>query len=154
MIGKSLRKIIEQLLLIFCILKKKKYSQLIFQNITQPVSYVAIKKLFALLHKKSSKRKGDFNCLNCVNSFKTENKLKSHEKTCKNKDFCGIAMPSKKNEILKFNQYMKSDNIPYIIYADIESSIKKIDGYANNSENSVTTETGEHIPCRYSMSTI
>ena len=34
-------------------------------------------------------------------------------------------MPSKKNEVLKFNQYMKSDNMPYIIYAYIESLIKK-----------------------------
>ena len=37
MTGKRLKKIIEQLLLVFCILKKKNYVQLIFQNITQPV---------------------------------------------------------------------------------------------------------------------
>ena len=37
MTGKRLKKINEQLLLIFCILKKKKYVQLIIQNITQPV---------------------------------------------------------------------------------------------------------------------
>ena len=36
--------------------------------------------------------KGDFCCLNCLHSFRTENKLKSHEKVCKNKDFCRIAM--------------------------------------------------------------
>ena len=30
---------------------------------------------------------------------------------------------------------MKSDEIPYIIYADIESLIKKIDGCANNPKN-------------------
>ena len=29
-------------------------------------------------------------------------------------------MPSEKDNILKFNQYMKSDKMPYIIYADIE----------------------------------
>ena len=57
----------------------------------------------------------------------------------------------KENEILKFNQYMKSDKIPYIIYADIESLIKAIDGCANNPENSSTTKIGEHIPCGYSM---
>ena len=34
---KSLRKIIQQLFLIFCITMKKKYFQLILQNITQPV---------------------------------------------------------------------------------------------------------------------
>ena len=30
-------------------------------------------------------------------------------------------MPTEKNKILKFNQYMKLDKIPYIIYADLES---------------------------------
>ena len=42
----------------------------------------------------------------------------------------------------------------YIIYADIESLIKKINGCANNPEKSSTTKLGEHIPCGYSMSTI
>ena len=42
----------------------------------------------------------------------------------------------------------------YIIYADIESLIKKIDGCADNPENSSTEEVGEHITCGYSMSTI
>ena len=32
-----------------------------------------------------------------------------YEKVCKNKDFCGIVMPSQKDNILKFNQYRKSD---------------------------------------------
>ena len=47
------------------------------------------------------------------------------KKVCKNKDFCEIVMPSEKDNTLKFNQYMKSDKIPYIIYADLESLIKK-----------------------------
>ena len=76
------------------------------------------------------------------------------KKYVKRKDFCGIIMPSEKDNILQFNQYMKSDKMPYIIYADIESLIRKINGCANNPENSSTTKIGEHIPCGYSMSTI
>ena len=34
-------------------------------------------------------------------------------------------MPSEKDNILEFNQYMKSDKMSYIIYADTESLIKK-----------------------------
>ena len=34
----------------------------------------------------------------------------------------------------------------YIIYADIESFIRKIDGCENNPGNSSTTKLGEHIP--------
>ena len=44
-------------------------------------------------------------------------------------------MPSEKDNILEFNQHMKSDKMSYIIYADIESLIRKIDGCANNLEN-------------------
>ena len=112
------------------------------------------KKLSTLLKRIISKHHGDFYFLNCLHSFRTENKLKSHEKVCKNNDLCEIVMPSKKDNILEFNQYMKTDKMPYIIYAGVESLIKKIDGCANNPENSSTTKTGEHIPGGYSMSTI
>ena len=63
-------------------------------------------------------------------------------------------MSSEKDNILEFNQYIKSDKMHYIIHADIESLIRKIDRCENNPENSSTIKTYEHIPCRYSMSTI
>ena len=44
--------------------------------------------------------------------------------------------------------------MPFIIYANIESLIKKIDGCANNPENSSKIKTGQHIPCVHSMSKI
>ena len=97
--------------------------------------YLAVKKLSALLHKKTSNHKCDFYCLNCLNSFRTENKLKSHKKVCENKDFSGIEMPSEKNKILEFKQYMKSEKIPYIIYTDLECLFKKIDGCVINPQN-------------------
>ena len=46
-------------------------------------------------------------------------------KVCEDKYFCGIVMPSQKDNILKFSQYMKSNKMPYNIYADLESLIKK-----------------------------
>ena len=41
---------------------------------------------------------------------------------------------------------MKSDKMPYIIYANMESLIKKIDGCENNPKNFSTTKIREHIP--------
>ena len=63
-------------------------------------------------------------------------------------------MLSEKNQILKFNQYIKSGKMSYTIYADLESLIKKIVGWVNNLEKSSATKIGEHVPCGYSMSTI
>ena len=45
---------------------------------------------------------------------------------------------------------MKSDKMPYIIYANIESLIRKIDVCANNLKKLSTGKVGEHIPCGYS----
>ena len=44
-------------------------------------------------------------------------------------------MPSEKDNILEFNENMKSDKMSYIIYAEIESLIKKIDVCTNNPKN-------------------
>ena len=46
--------------------------------------------------------------INSLLSFATKNKLQSHGKVCKNKIFCGIVMPSPKDNILQFIQYMKA----------------------------------------------
>ena len=40
--------------------------------------------------------------------------------------------------------------MPYIIYADIEFLINKIDKCANNPENSSVAQIGEHNSCGYS----
>ena len=104
------------------------------------------KKLSAILREITSKNDDDFYCLNFLHSFRTENKLKFHEKVCKNRTFSGIVMLSEKDNILEFNRYMKTDKTGKIIYADVKSLIKKIDECANNPENSSNTKIGEHIP--------
>ena len=63
--------------------------------------YLVVKQLSTLLHKKNSKHKGDFSCLNCLNSFRKEKSVKSHEKVCKNKDFCRIVMSKEKKKNIK-----------------------------------------------------
>ena len=46
----------------------------------------------------------------------------------------------RKYKILEFNPYIKSGKVPYIIYTDIESLIKKTDGCGNNQESFSTTK--------------
>ena len=76
------------------------------------------------------------------------------KKICENKDFCKVIMPSKDTKTLEFNQYQRSDKAPFIIYAELECIIEKIDGGKNNSKNSSTTKVRKHIPSGFSMSTI
>ena len=73
------------------------------------------------------------------------------KKYVKIKFFYGIVMPSQKDNILQFNQLMKLDKMPYIINADFESLIKKIDGCTNNPEKSSTRKICKHILWGYTM---
>ena len=63
-------------------------------------------------------------------------------------------MPSENTKILEFNQYHKSDRASFIIHADLECLIEKIDGYKNYTEHSSITKLSEHIPSGFTMSTI
>ena len=89
--------------------------------------YLSVRKLSALLRGITPKNDGDFYCLNCLHSFRAKVKLESHKRTCENKDFCNVNMPSDDTKILEFNQYQKSDKAPFIIYKDLEFIIEKID---------------------------
>ena len=53
----------------------------------QKCHYLAVKGLSRLLCGITSNLDGDFYCLNCLHSYRTENKLKRHEKVCKNYDY-------------------------------------------------------------------
>ena len=113
-----------------------------------------IKKLVVLLRRIKSKHSSDFYCLNCLNSFATKSKLESHKKVCENKHFCNFMIPSEAAKILASNQYQKSDKAPFIIYANLECLIEKIDGCKNNPKKFIYKKVGEHIPSGFSMSAI
>ena len=150
----------------FCMLKIKKYIAYVMKLKSWKTTHTFSdwkwrriasshsKKLSALLRGITSKHHSDFYCLNCIHSFAAENKYESHKKVCENKDFCDIVMPSEDTKILGFNQYKKSDKTPFIIYADLECLIGKIDECKNNLENSSTTKVGEHIPSGFAFKSI
>ena len=61
---------------------------------------------------------------------------------------------SEDTKILEFNQYQKSDEAPFFIFADPECLIENIDGWKINPQNSSTTKAGEHIPSGFLMFTV
>ena len=62
-------------------------------------------------------------------------------------------MLSEDTKLSEFHQYQISDKTPSIIYADLESLIKRINGCKYNFEKSSTATLGKHFPCEYSMPT-
>ena len=83
-----------------------------------------------------------------------QKKLESLTKFCKNKDSCNLIMPSENIKILEFSQYQTFDKSLFIIHADLEYIIEKIDGCKNNPENWFTRKVNDHISSVILMSTI
>ena len=88
--------------------------------------YLAVKSLPALLRRITSNHNGDFFCLNCFHSCSTENRLKKHETVCNDHDYCHVEMPNEDNKSLNYNHGEKSLKVPFIIYADLECLLEKM----------------------------
>ena len=98
--------------------------------------YVSVANLSGLVRGNSSNHRGDFDCLNCIHSYTTKNKLKEHEKICNNHDSCHIKVPNE--PILKYNPGEKSLKAPFLFFLDLECTLKKVESCRNNPEKSYT----------------
>ena len=58
-------------------------------------------------------------------------------------------MPKEDNKILEYNQGEKSMKVSFIIYADLESLLEKMNTFHNNPEKSSTTKINKHTPSGY-----
>ena len=94
---------------------------------------------------------GDLYCLNCLNSFRTDNALKKHEMLCENNDYCCVKMRTKLNKIWKYNHGEKSLKTPFVTYPDLECLLLKQQSYQNNPNESYTERKAIHEPCGYSL---
>ena len=108
--------------------------------------YLTVKNLPGLLRGITSSHKEDFYCLNCFRSYRTRNKLEAHKKICENHDYCNAEMPTKDNNIIKYNQGEKSIKLPFIIYADLACLLEKMSTCQNNPNESSATEINKHTP--------
>ena len=107
--------------------------------------YLTVKNLSGLLREITSNHTGDFYCLNCFCAYSTKNKFEAHKKICENYDYCHVEMPTKDNNIIKYNHGEKSMKLPFIIYVDLEPICQ------NNPNKSSTTKINKDTPSGNSL---
>ena len=115
--------------------------------------YLEVKNLSGLFKGITSNHYDDFYCLNCFHSYRSKNKLEGHKKICENHDYCHVEMPTKDNNIIKYNHGEKSMKLPFLIYADLECLLEKMSTRQNNPNKSSTTKIKKHTPTVYSIFT-
>ena len=108
--------------------------------------YLVIKNISGLLRGITSNHNGEFYCLNCLYSNRTKSKLKKHKKICKNHNFCHLKMPDANKNILESKAGKKLLKHAFVIYADLECLLKKMNMCNNNPNKSYKTVKALHKP--------
>ena len=88
--------------------------------------------------------------MHCLQCFSSERVLNDHKKICLTINGCqAVQMPEKGKNILKFNNFHKQQQVPFVIYSDFEALTEKISGCKPNDDKSYTEAYQKHTDCGY-----
>ena len=100
--------------------------------------YCLIKSLSRLLSSQvSGHKESNSFCLNCLNHFPNEEKLKIHEEYCLKDQAIRIEMPEK-GSFISFIHHNRSIKVPFVVYADFEAFTEEISTCGPNDKKSYT----------------
>ena len=108
--------------------------------------YCLIKSLSRLLSSQMSKHDhANSFCLNYLNHFPNEEKLKIHEEYCLKNQAIRIEMPEK-GSFISFIHHNRSMKVPFAVYADFEAFTEEISSCEPNDKKSFTQKYQRHRP--------
>ena len=112
--------------------------------------YVLIKDFNKFMYNQTKHRERKHFCMHCLQCFSSERVLNDHKDDCIQVNGTqAVKMPDKDNNILKFNNFHKQQQVPFVIYADFEAITKKVQGCQPSTDKSFTKVYQRHIDCRY-----
>ena len=121
--------------------------------------YVLIKNLSRLVSRQVNAHNGSKHiCVYCLHACQSQLILDNHVERCKLHGAQRVSMPQKNDEKgrdkIKFTKIEYQLRLPFIIYADFESILKKHDVCENNPNKSWTTKYQSHEACGYGVYTV
>ena len=97
--------------------------------------YVLIKDFNAFMYNQSKHKERKYFCMYCLQCFSSESVLVKHANNCLTINGAqAINMPRQGENILKFNNFHKQLPVPFLIYADFEAIMKKVQGCEQSEE--------------------
>ena len=88
--------------------------------------YVLIKDFNKFMYNQTKHKERKNFCMHCLQCFSSERVLNDHKDNCIQVNGTqAVKMPTKDNNILKFNNFHKQQPVPFVIYADFEAITEK-----------------------------
>ena len=128
--------------------KFKDHMELLLITEGRKKHYVLIKDFNKLMYNQTKHGCRKHFCMYCLQCFSSERVLNKHLENCIQLNGTqAVKMPTKDNSILKFNNYHKQQPVPFVIYADFEALLQKVERGQPDSHKSYTEEFQRHIDC-------
>ena len=132
---------------------KEKYEDcmnLLLITETENKHYMLIKDFNKLMYNQTKHKGRKHFCMYCLQCFSSERVLTNHKENCIQVNGTqAIKMPTKDDNILKFNNFHKQLPVQFVIYADFEAIVKKVHGCKPNNDKSYTEAYQTHEDCGY-----
>ena len=134
-------------------ISKEKYEdhiELLLVTKDENKHYVLIKDFNKFMYNQTKHKERKHFCMHCLQCFSSERVLNHHKNNCiQVNGIQAVNMPTKDNNILKFNNFHKQQQVPFVIYADFEAITEKISGCQPNNDKSYTEAYQKHTDCGY-----
>lgn len=125
--------------------EKDRHIDLLYIKTSKTEHYCWIKDLWRLVGRQLTKdHKKRYICKRCLNHFNSEEVLNDHMIDCGLHKPGKAILPKPYDNILKFKNWNHSLRVPFVIYADFESMLRKVSTSQPNPEDSYTKVTQKH----------
>ena len=119
-------------------------------EIEEKTHYVLVKNKSALIASQINNHEHKRHlCLNCFNSFNSPETLEAHTEYCYDNESVKINMPPS-GTYLRFKNFLHSEKAPFVIYADFECKIIRMDNCNPDPNKSYTKKYQKHEPVSFS----
>ena len=114
--------------------------------------YSLVKRLSALLFDQSKNSNSKHFCECCLHSYSRRELLERHKPVCKGvlKSPTKMEMPKQGDNKMAVKNFYKQMKAPYVVYADFECILRKINTCEPDNRQSFTIKTEKHEPCSFS----
>ncbi|XP_018399567.1 PREDICTED: uncharacterized protein LOC108777234 [Cyphomyrmex costatus] len=118
--------------------------------------FVLIKDLSRLVSSQISKKeRKKYFCDRCLHYFSSSAKLEIHSMDCGKLNDCAIRLPSE-DKWLEFKNHCRKERVPFVVYADLECALEKMDLYPTSStytyQHHNVFSIGYYVYCSYGNS--
>ena len=114
--------------------------------------YSLVKRLSALLYDQNRHNESKHFCKRCLYGYSRRELLERHKPECKGllKSPTKTEMPKKGDNKVALENFYKQMKAPYVVYANFECILRKINTCEPDNKLSFTIKTKKHEPCGFS----